>query len=165
MARSLPGPKPSAALRANGGLRPTRVSRRSRGAGRAGVYAAVAALLAVLIGLGCDDSADMGPAGPVVLGSNGRQRFVITLSEPAPALDDYRRLLKDNPAGAAAYVDDRRAALARPALDSALVAFNGRVVERWWMSSQLTVEMDREGLATIRAVTGVKSVEPDVPLR
>jgi hypothetical protein len=98
-------------------------------------------------------------------GTAGRERFVVTLASGAPDLAEYHRLLKDDPAGVAAYVAQRRAALGSPELDAALVGVDGRIVERWWMSGQLTIEMKREGLATVRALTAVRAVTPDLPLQ
>ena len=101
---------------------------------------------------------------PLVTGTAGRQRFVVTLVGAAPDLTEYRRLLKDDPARVPAYVDDRRAAMLRPDFEAAIAGVNGRVVERWWMSGQLTVELASESVASIRALAGVASVDPDVPL-
>jgi hypothetical protein len=134
--------------------------------GRAVGFVAVAAGLVVVVGLAaCSEGTSDADKAPVVAGTAGRQRFVVTLAGATPDLGEYRKLLKENPADVPAYVEGRRAALVLPALDAALTGFNGRVVERWWMSGQLTVEIPPEGVASLRAVPGVSAIEPDAPLR
>lgn len=123
----------------------------------------MALLLALAVGCADDPLGDL--KAPVVTGTAGRQRFVVTLAGAAPDLAEYRRLLREDPGRVAAYVDERRAALVRPDLEAAVAGEKGRVVQRWWMSGQLTVELEAEGVARVRALPGVTSVEPDVPLR
>lgn len=120
-----------------------------------------------MLGAGCpDDPLDGLSATPPILGTEGRVRYVVTLEKPAPDLAEYRALLKDNPGGVAGYVDKMRAEAAASLgeVDSAVGTVGGRVVERWWMSSQATIEIPATAVATVRAVPGVKSVDPDRPL-
>lgn len=126
--------------------------------------AAVGIMLSVVV-VGCADDPLGDLKAPLVTGTAGRQRFVVTLAGAAPDLSEYRRLLKEDPARVGSYVDERRAALVRPDVEAAIASVNGRVVERWWMSGQLTVELGAEGVARVRAVAGVTAVEPDMPLR
>jgi hypothetical protein len=137
----------------------------ARRAQRALGFVGLLALVGTTAGPACGEAAEPPPTGPVIVGSDGRQRFIVTLAGATPDLGEYRALLKSDPTAATAYVEAKRAALARPDVENALGAFRGRVVERWWMSNQLTVEMEREGLATLRAVNGVTAVEPDVLLQ
>jgi hypothetical protein len=131
------------------------------------VWSALAVVVAGVVG-GTSACAD-DPLGDLktvqVADAAGRQRFVVTLAGAAPDLGEYRRLLKENPSGVAGYVEGRRAALVRPDVDAAITGASGHVVERWWMSGQLTVELAPEGVSTLRALPGIASVEADVPLR
>ncbi|MBM4279695.1 MAG: hypothetical protein FJ137_02675 [Deltaproteobacteria bacterium] len=102
---------------------------------------------------------------PVAARSGGRQRFVVTLAAATPDLGDYRKLLKEDPAAVAGYVEQKRAALTRPDVEAALAGVNARVVERWWMSGQLTVELPPEQVSAVRALPGIAAVVPDVPLQ
>lgn len=133
-----------------------------------GLVAAGLALAFVVVGLfgaACDDPTELGT--PPILGTEDRVRYVVSLDGPAPDLAEYRTLLKENPGGVAGYVDKKRgeAAAALGAVDAAVSSLNGRVVERWWMSNQATIEIPATGVATVRSVPGVKSVEPDRPLQ
>jgi hypothetical protein len=119
----------------------------------------------VVVDVACADDALGDLKAPLVAGTAGRQRFVVTLAGAAADLGEYRRLLKEDPTRVAAYVDERRAALLRPEFEAAIANVNGRVVERWWMSGQITVELTNENVAALRALPGVVSVEADVPLQ
>lgn len=98
-------------------------------------------------------------------GAEGRQRFVLTLDLPAPDLSEYRRLVKDDPASALTYADKQRAALAASLqpVEAQLAALGGRVVERWWMTNQATIEMQASSAASVQGMAGVKSLEIDQP--
>lgn len=118
--------------------------------------------------VGCsDDPLDGVGASPPILGTEGRIRYVVTLDKAAPDLAEYRALLKDNPGGVAGYVDKKRveASAALADVEGAVGTVGGRVVERWWMSNQATIEIPATAVATVRAVPGVKSVEADKPLQ
>ncbi|MDP2340378.1 MAG: hypothetical protein Q8O67_05430 [Deltaproteobacteria bacterium] len=127
-----------------------------------GVLSALGIALAGCPGDGLD-----GVVAPGVAGSEGRVRYVVTFEKGGPDLAEYRTLARDNPGGVARYVDGKRAeaALAQADLDTALGVVGGKVVERWWMSNQATIEIPPTGVATVRAVAGVKSVDPDQPLQ
>ena len=116
----------------------------------------------LLPALGCGDKAEQ----KRVLGTEGRERWVVTFDGNAPDLAEYRKLLAEDPPAVPAYVGKmrERQAQAHPELDQNLTALGGRVVERWWMSNQVTVEIPSTGLASVQAVPGVKDVSPDVLL-
>jgi hypothetical protein len=96
--------------------------------------------------------------------AGARKRFVVSLAGPPPDLTEYRRLLKDAPGSVAGYVEERRAALVRNDVGEALGGLNARVVGRWWMSGQLTVEASPEQIDALKALPGVSGVAPDVSL-
>ncbi len=122
-------------------------------------------VLGVAMLVGCTSGTQQPEATPLA-GSQGRGRWVVTVKATLPDRSAYRALLIDNPAGVAAYVAKMRAEQARnfPEVQKAVTTVNGEVVERWWMSNQLTVELPAAGVATLRGTEGVSSVEPDVVL-
>jgi hypothetical protein len=131
-------------------------------------WAAVIGVACVLaLSAGCPGDGLDGLTAPGIAGSEGRVRYVVTFTQPGPDLAEYRTLARDNPGGVARYVDGKRAetAVLQAELDTALGVVGGKVVERWWMSNQATIEIPATGVATVRAVTGVKSVDPDQPLQ
>lgn len=101
-----------------------------------------------------------------VLGSEGRERWVVTFDGAAPDLAEYRKLLTDDPSAVPAYVVKMRdrQAQAHPELEQSVNALGGRVVDRWWMSNQVTVEIPATGVASIQTVPGVKEMTPDALL-
>ena len=129
-----------------------------------GVTVACALVTSILVS--CPkDKTDVAPVG--LAGSQGRSRYVVTMEGPAVDLADFRALQKDQPDAVGAYVERKRTemAAAQAQLDSAVSGVGGRVVGRWWMSGQATVELAPGGLATVRAARGVKGIEPDRPLQ
>lgn len=119
----------------------------------------------VVVCVGCDDPppADV----PGLAGSEGRQRYIVTMGLAATDLDAWRTLQRDKPDEVAAFVEARRAELAKAqaGLDQVVAGLGGRVVGRWWMSGQATIEISPAALATVRAIPGVTAVEPDRPLQ
>jgi hypothetical protein len=101
-----------------------------------------------------------------VLGSEGRERWVVTFDGAAPDLAEYRKLLADDPSAVPAYVVKMRdrQAQAHPELEESLTALGGRVVDRWWMSNQVTIELPATGVASVQTVPGVKAMVPDALL-
>jgi hypothetical protein len=116
-----------------------------------------------LVGCAEDPLGDLRPPGPAQE-VGGRQRFIVTLTDAAPDLAEYRTLLKANPTAVPAYVEQRRAALARPEIEAALAGLQARIVERWWMSGQLTVEVAPDQLPAIKSLPGIAAVDADVAL-
>jgi hypothetical protein len=101
-----------------------------------------------------------------VLGADGRERWVVTFEGVEPDPTEYRELLKTSPPEAEEYAERMRKQLTRDhaAFESALQALSGRVVERWWMSNAVTVEIDKNAAPSLREAAGVKAVTPDVAL-
>lgn len=123
------------------------------------------AVLGLGLFVGCP-AKDPAATGPRVLGTDGRERYVVVFDATAPDLADYRALLKDKPDDAEAYAEKMRAKLHQDHADfeASLSTVNGRVVERWWMSNALTVEVEATGVPTLQKAPGVKSVTPDALL-
>lgn len=128
-------------------------------------FVAVCLCIPWMLGAGCSEDPLGDLSLPPIPGTEGRVRYVVTLDAPAPDLAEYRALLKENPGGVAAYVEKKRAeaAAAFVEVDAAVGTVGGRVVERWWMSNQSTIEIPATGVPTIRAVAKVKSVDADKP--
>lgn len=127
------------------------------------VLALVLAGTTVGLGAGCPDKE---AETKRVLGTEGRERWVVTFEGNEPDLAEYRALLKDKPDEAEAYAEKMRKKLETDHEDlaKALESLNGRIVERWWMSQSVTVEIDATVAPSLEKVPGVKSVVPDVPL-
>lgn len=127
----------------------------------------VALVLATpVVGLaGCDDEPEE-PAEKPMMGADGRGRWVVAFADAEPDLAEYRSLAKDNPSGAEAFAERARKKLSTSHADfeSSLQALSGRIVERWWMSSSLTIEVDASAVPSLRESPGVKSIRPDVAL-
>ncbi len=113
---------------------------------------------------GCDDTSATEVAG--LAGRDGMQRFVVTMGS-APDLERWRSLQRDAPQEVPAFIDARRSELAKAqsSLDQVVAGLGGRVVSRWWMTGQATIEIKPEAVAIIRGVAGVSAVEPDRPLQ
>lgn len=114
---------------------------------------------------GCPEDAPVVAVG--LAGSEGRARYVVTMDTPVADLSEYRALQKDQPDAVAALVDRQRAstAAAQASLDVVVRGVGGRVVSRWWMSGQATIEIAPAALATVRAAPGVKNIAPDTALQ
>lgn len=121
------------------------------------------AIAAGALGGGCPSKEGDGKR---VLGTEGRERWVVTFEGNEPDLAEYRALMKDKPAEADAYADKMRKKLETDHEDLAkmLESLNGRIVERWWMSQSVTVEIDATAAPSLEKVAGVKSLTPDAPL-
>jgi hypothetical protein len=126
----------------------------------------IAALLATaVVGGACKDDEPV-PTGKRMLGSEGRERWVVTFDGKEPDLSEYKGLIADAPDEVESYAAKRRAQLSHDHADfeAQVQALDGKVVERWWMSNALTIEVKPEGVPTLRGFPGVKSMTPDVPL-
>lgn len=111
---------------------------------------------------GCPDKED----SKRVTGSEGRERWIVSFEGNEPDLAEYRGLMKDKPDEADAYADRmrKRLDLDHEELHRTLESLNGKVVERWWMSNAMTVEIEAGKAPSLEKVSGVKSIAPDVPL-
>ncbi len=130
--------------------------------------ARVASLAAALVALsvaGCPGKDDAGGPKPTA-GADGKERWVVTFDGEPPNQAEYRALLRDNPKAAEPYVAGMRDTLmrGRTELETFLSSVEGRVVERWWMSGSVTVEIPPSAVESLKKQPGVKSVTPDLTL-
>ena len=118
----------------------------------------------VVAALGCPAKDDT--RGKPTHGTDGKERWVVTLEGEPPDLAEYRALLRDNPKAAEPYVAKMRDSLmsGRTEFEGFLTSVDGRVVERWWMSNAVTVEVPASAVETLKKQAGVKQLAPDVTL-
>lgn len=130
---------------------------------RTSAIAVVAGAL-LMAALGCPSKGDA--RGKPTLGTDGKERWVVTLEGGPPDLAEYRALARDNPKAAAPYVDKMRDSLmsGRTELEGFLTSVDGRVVERWWMSNAITVEVPASAVESLKGQAGVKQIAPDLTL-
>jgi hypothetical protein len=101
-----------------------------------------------------------------VLGTDGKPRWVVTFDGPEPDLAEYRALLKEKPDEADALAEKMRKKLEHDhaEFETQLQSLGGRIVERWWMSNAMTVELDASAMPSLKAQPGVESISEDTPL-
>lgn len=131
---------------------------------RAALLVAALHLLALDLAACPDDGEATG--GKPTAGADGRERWVLSFEGEAPDLSEYRTLLQENPKAAGPYETQMRDQLmrGRTELDAFLGSVEGRVVERWWMSNAVTVEVPASAVESLKKQPGVKSVTPDPTL-
>ena len=114
----------------------------------------------------CSSNDPQTTTGKRMLGAEGKERWVVTFDATEPDLGEYRDLVAENPTEAEAYAAKMRAKLAhdRADFEAQVQALEGKVVERWWMSNALTVEVKPDSVPSLKGMPGVKSIVPDVPL-
>jgi hypothetical protein len=124
-------------------------------------------LVAIVAVAGCP-AKDAGGDGKRVMGSENRERWVVQFDGPEKDLAEYRALQKESDRDA--YAEKMRARLkdAHADVQSQIESScGGKVVEVWWMSNGMTVEIEPAKAETLRELQGklgVKSVTPDAPL-
>jgi hypothetical protein len=122
---------------------------------------------ASIFGGGCSSKEAAGD-GKRVMGSEGRERWIIQFDGPDKDLAEYRALQKESDRDA--YAEKQRSRLKDTHADvqsQVESSCGGKVVEVWWMSNAMTVEIDPSKAETLRELVGklgVKSVSPDAPL-
>lgn len=132
----------------------------SRVLGRAALAACV--LVAPVALSACSD--DEPPAVQPLEGSKqGTARYVLHLEGAPPDSSAYRKALAEDPAKASALADELReaAAASRRQLVQALRAYDGRVVDHWFLTNAVTVEIPAGNALSLQAIDGVARVEPD----
>lgn len=117
--------------------------------------------------VGCPSS-DEGPKG-IPGATTGTERWVVTFQATPQGkkdLEAYRAALKKSPQAARASAAEARknAIEARRSIDGALKSFGARIVDHWWMTNSITVEIPAGNAASLRALPGVVSAKPDALL-
>ncbi|MFZ9889792.1 MAG: hypothetical protein ACO3JL_20035 [Myxococcota bacterium] len=117
-----------------------------------------------IVGLAaCEEEQPPGPE-PLAGARPGTQRFVVYLAGDPPDASAYRAALKDDPSSAPPLAEALRAQAEaqRRGFQQALRAYNGVVVDHWWLTNAVTVEIPTVNAASLTAIDGVVRVEPDV---
>ena len=128
------------------------------------VVVAVAAFSVIGSVGGCPGAS--APEEPKILGAEGRERWIVTFSGKEPDLETYREILRNEPGRADAYAEKMRGILrsAHADFEKSTEAVGVKIVEVWWMSNAMTVEVDARAVPTLQQRVGnegVLSVTPD----
>ncbi len=120
----------------------------------------VFALVGVLtqLGVACSDD-----AGEAIKGSSpGTERWVVLFEGDAPDLTDYKKAQATGKGLAAAEAKLRADAQTRhKGFEKGLKELEGKVVERWWMTNAVTVELPSGNVGSLQHMDGVAEVKPD----
>ena len=130
------------------------------------VLGATALSLSLLMGasvLSACSEDELPPIQPLAGSKPGSQRYVVHLQGPPPDASAYHEALKDDPSKAPeiAATLKESAAASRKKLVQALRAYDGRVVDHWWLTNAVTVEIPAGNALSLTAIDGVVKVEPD----
>jgi hypothetical protein len=111
---------------------------------------------------GCPEDKPEGPK-PLEGSTPGMQRYVVYFGSGGPDLTAYRAAVENEPEKVGELVDKMRAEAkaARMKFVQKLKAYDGRVVDYWWMSNAVTVEIPAGNAASLHVIEDVKRVEPD----
>src|SRR5687768_10463275 len=118
---------------------------------------ALPALIAIVtvatVTIGCPNNDD----SKRVLGTEGRERWIVQFACNEPDLAEYRTLMIYKPDEAEAYAKKMRRKLETDdeELTKTLDSVNGRSEKRWWMSGAVTVEIEGGKAPSLEKVTGV----------
>lgn len=121
------------------------------------------ALLALVPAVGCDG--DEPPPTPSALpGSRADlERWVVYLKGEGPDLTEYKKALKETPEKIPAIVEELRkeAARARASFVQRLATLDARVVDHWYLTNAVTVEVPAGNVETLKLLDSVERIEPD----
>jgi hypothetical protein len=125
-----------------------------------------AMMLGLLLMTSCSPVADVALVGPGLAGRPDRERYVVLLTvvTPSPAdVSSYQARVIEGPKAAHAWADEKRKGmlLTVPGFERALAAAQGSVVERWWMSGAVTIEVPKGSIASLQGAPGVRSIRAD----
>ena len=123
---------------------------------------ACAVLQTPLVLSACSDD-EPPPIQPLAGSKPGTVRYVVHLQGDPPDASAYREALAKDPAKAAQLAEELKmaAALNRKKLVQALKAYDGRVVDHWFLTNAVTVEIPAGNALSLTAIDGVTKVEPD----
>jgi hypothetical protein len=121
------------------------------------------AVLAAPLALSACSDDEPPPVQPLAGSKAGTVRYVVHLKGEPPDASAYRAALKEDPAKAAKLAEELKmaAALNRKKLVQALKAYDGRVVDHWFLTNAVTVEIPAGNALSLTAIDGVAKVEPD----
>lgn len=120
-------------------------------------------LVAAAWGLaGCPEEEADAPK-PLEGAQPGSLRFVVYLKGDPPDLTEYRKALAENPDEVPEIVEELRETVKaeRKDFERSLKAFEGKVVDHWFLTNAVTVEIPAGGAPSLPLVNGVERVEPD----
>ena len=139
-----------------------RVHRRRRTKWMRAVMLGIALSTFPLTGFLCDSAPDPLP-GKV----DGTERWVVYLKGAPADLSEFRAAAKKSPEAKATATAAARAAASEghAAFASRLAEMGGEVVEHWWMTHAVTVQIPAGTSENLSQLEGVERIAPDVLLK
>jgi len=129
--------------------------------------ALLACALAMLpLAAGCTD--DEKPPVQALTGSKpGVERYVVYLEGEPPDLTEYETALADSPGDVLKIVEGLRQAAAEKheGFARAIRAYDGKVVDHWYLTNAVTIEIPAGNAASLSELGGVVRVMPDEALK
>lgn len=116
-----------------------------------------------LAGAGCDEEPET-PAREPLAGSRPElERWVVHLKSAPPDPAPYHEALKASPEKAAEEAEKLReqAIRARTDFTQRLKDLGGQVVDHWWLTSAVTVEIPSGNVPTLKLLDEVERIAPD----
>jgi hypothetical protein len=130
---------------------------------RAWAFALLCAATALAAGCPADE-----PEGPTAIkgAAENSERYVVYLKGEGPDLTEYRKALSDEPDKVPEIVAALREDAERrhKKFEKALRALSGTIVDHWYLTNAVTVEIPKESAPTLKITDGVLRVEPDTIL-
>jgi hypothetical protein len=114
-------------------------------------------LLAALVSCAADDEGPRAPAGT----KPGSERWVVFFTGDGPSLDDYRKAQGTGADLAPLEARLRTAAARHTAFGRQLAGINGQIVDVWWLTNAVTVELPAGAVDTLKELDGVARVAPE----
>lgn len=120
-------------------------------------------VVAALVGVGACSDEEAPVVTPLAGSKPGTQRYLVHLQGAPPDAAAYHEALEEDPAKAVEIAEGLRQSVVegRKKFVQALKAYDGRVVDHWWLTNAVTVEIPAGNALSLGAIDGVVKVEPD----
>lgn len=120
-------------------------------------------LAAALLAAACDDEPVAPEAQPLAGSRPELERWVVHLKGEPPDPAPYREALEKSPEQVPEIAEKLRqkAMQARAGFVQRIADLGGRVVDHWWLTNAVTVEIPGGNVPTLKVLDEVERVEPD----